>query len=294
MFNLNLKLRDSDKFVVPRGPNFEFCRNFTADIDGTKIFFKTPKHSPVDQNIKPVISDAIKKLGQPVHYSNHFSENDAQRGFKEHWMNHLLFKHSWGYFGPWFTGPKAELRMSFSILKLINYPESTSIFHPRSFEKVIGDRLTYVYERHIDVTQNNRHTFTAPSYWKPLQHLPVIATHLQAEEDELYNNPTVIHHVFFPIADDQLASIYFSPSRLLAKTRTELNKLISEQPMLDLMENIINSIELELSPEAQAQQKAALEGLEDTSLVSHFPPLKWGPNEEEGNIQNSPSQLLDM
>ncbi|MFA7555103.1 MAG: hypothetical protein WCY88_12700, partial [Spongiibacteraceae bacterium] len=57
--------------------------------------------------------------------------------------------------------------------------------------------------------------------------------------------------------------------------RSELDKRVNEQPMLDLMENIIDSLQLKLSPEAQAQQEAALKGLEDASLIKAYPPLKW-------------------
>ena len=54
-----------------------------------------------------------------------------------------------------------------------------------------------------------------------------------------------------------------------------MDKRVNLQPMHDLMNNIINSIQLKLSPEAQAQQAKALEGLTDTSLVKEFPPIKW-------------------
>ncbi|MGQ9426469.1 hypothetical protein ACXYTJ_10210 [Gilvimarinus sp. F26214L] len=86
---------------------------------------------------------------------------------------------------------------------------------------------------------------------------------------------TIAHWVFFPIADDIMATFHFMPSRLLGLPRSELDKRASVAPMYDLMEKIINSIELELSPDAKAQQARALAGLTDTSLVKEYPPLKW-------------------
>jgi len=55
--------------------------------------------------------------------------------------------------------------------------------------------------------------------------------------------------------------------------------------MLELMENIISSIELTLSPEAKAQQKIALAGLDDTSLIKDYPPLKWGEAESGESLK---------
>jgi hypothetical protein len=81
--------------------------------------------------------------------------------------------------------------------------------------------------------------------------------------------------VFFPISDKVMACINFWPSQFLALPQAELDKRVDRSTMLELMDNIINSIEVKLSPEAQAQQKAALAGLEDTSLVNDFAPLDW-------------------
>ncbi len=51
------------------------------------------------------------------------------------------------------------------------------------------------------------------------------------------------------------------------------------------MDNIINSIELDLSPEAKAQQQRALKGLDNTELVKDYPPLKWDKLTEAQTIE---------
>lgn len=50
--------------------------------------------------------------------------------------------------------------------------------------------------------------------------------------------------------------------------------------MEKLCDDIMDSLEVKLSTKALAQQQAALRGLEDTSLVSEYPPLKWEQNKE--------------
>jgi len=51
--------------------------------------------------------------------------------------------------------------------------------------------------------------------------------------------------------------------------------------MEQLSTDIINSIKIKLSPEAQAQQAKALEGCEDKQLSENFPPLKWTTPEQD-------------
>ena len=45
--------------------------------------------------------------------------------------------------------------------------------------------------------------------------------------------------------------------------------------------NRFGSLKLTLSPEAEAQQAKALEGLDDTSLVKEFLPIKWTTAEDD-------------
>src|SRR5690606_33279656 len=74
---------------------------------------------------------------------------------------------------------------------------------------------------------------------------------------------------------DLMLVMYFEASGLKNLPKEEIDKLINPQPMHDTINGIINSIQLKLSPEAQAQQAKALEGLADTSSVKHFSPIKW-------------------
>ena len=158
---------------------------------------------------------------------------------------------------------------------MLNYPPDISLFHPRALEQVIGDHLTNKYSHHLDFTRDYIQQFIGPIHWQSLYHLPVNAVKLEVIGQDFSPYRTIDHHVFFPLANDLMASLLFRPSRLLNLPRAELDKCVSLQPMHDLMDNIINSIQLTLSPEATAQQEAALAGMEDTSLAKDYPPLKW-------------------
>jgi hypothetical protein len=59
------------------------------------------------------------------------------------------------------------------------------------------------------------------------------------------------------------------------KPEPALNNWIDPKPFLTLIDQVLNSVEIELSPQAKADQEEALRGLEDKELVKEFPPLKW-------------------
>ena len=81
--------------------------------------------------------------------------------------------------------------------------------------------------------------------------------------------------LFFPVTDQHLLQLKFRSYRFLALSEAELDKRVDPQPMRQLMADIINSLQVILSPQALAQQARALEGLADSALIEQFPPMKW-------------------
>ncbi|TVZ41886.1 hypothetical protein P886_1237 [Alteromonadaceae bacterium 2753L.S.0a.02] len=274
MFNVPLKLREAKELIIPEGPNFASAPLIKCEIDGTKISFKAPKHKPRRANHKGLSPEAIYREND-LPFRDYYDEEKEIRGLTDNWREADIFYHAWAFNGPWFTGVASELRCAVRIIKIVNYPDAISLFHPRSLEKVIGDNLTNLYSGHISETNGGIQIFNAPTNWQPLHHLPVVAVKLQSQSLEFSAFPTIEHLVYFPIADNLFIRIMFWPSRLKNLSRSELDKLVSEKPMLELMDNIIESIQLELSSSAQAQQQAALKDMEDTSLIKEYPPLKW-------------------
>jgi hypothetical protein len=138
-----------------------------------------------------------------------------------------------------------------------------------------------MHSHHLDETRGYIQEFKAPVDWRALHHLPVNTARFKMVPEDFSPHKVVDHHVIFPIADNMMASFLFWPSQLLSLPQAELDKRVSAKPMHELMEKIIASIELKLSPEAQDQQQAALAGMEDTSLIRDYPPLQWGRNNSD-------------
>jgi len=265
-------LRQTSKLIVPKGPNFARAPTRVYDIDGTVIKFKAPKHRSYSIKDDPVLPRHHSSLEDYIFrstYAEGFNAND-------NWKKADFFKHTWDFYGPWFTGVQAILSMYFNLVKPVNYENNFSLFHPRAFEKIVTDYLINDYSvRQSKTMEGKTFKYIAPVNWKPLTSFPCVAAQLEVHPNLKVIQSSVRYLVFFPISDKAMAYINFEPSQLLALPQEELDKRVDRSTMLELINNIINSLELKLSTQAQAQQKAALEGLEDTSLVKDFPPIKW-------------------
>jgi hypothetical protein len=285
MFNVPFKWREPKGLVIPKGPNFAWAKTICSEVNGTQIKFKVPKHRPRRSNHESIMPDRCYNADNTLLFRNYYDDEKAARGLVDHWRAADFFYHAWAFYGPWFTGEQAELRVSFRLTKVINYPKTMSLFHPRALEQVIADHLATLYSHHLSGTRKGIQVFNAPINWQPLHHLPVNAVKLEVVSEDFSPHRTISHHVYFPIAHNLMAGLIFWPSRIKNLPRSELDKRVSLQPMHELMDNIINSIQLTLSPEAQAQKEAALEGLEDTALVTEYPPLKWDTLDEEERLK---------
>lgn len=273
MMNVSIKLREPKQQVMPKGPSFRWAREFCSDLDGTHIRFKAPRNCPRRSNHKPVLPR--HRYGPDMVFRSMYNDQKAAEGLENHFETLDFFYHAWAFYGPWFTGAVAELSLQFDFTRVVNFPPSMSLFHPRALEHAVGEFLTSMYSSHLDSTRDNIQEFDAPINWQPLHHLPVNAARMESVPRDFSAHRTISHWIFFPIADDIMATLLFMPSRLLGLPRSELDRRASVDSMYELMNKIIDSIELDLSPEAKAQQERALAGLADTSLVKDYPPLKW-------------------
>ena len=276
MFNVSIKLREPEGLITPKGPNFNRARTITSNIEGTEICFKAPKHNPRYPNHKGYLPEKYYGAGMGfLHFRSYYDKESEARGLVDHWREADFFYHTWKFCGPWFTGVLSELRLNFRVVNLVDYPGDASLFHPRVLEQVVGDYLTYVYSRHLDSSRKGIQKYIGPVNWTPLSHLPVNAARCDVVSQEYYPNSTVDHLVFIPVSSSRMLSLVFAASRFKALPLSELDKRVSMEPMRELMDNIVNSIQINLSAEAELQQKSALEGLKDTSLTKEYPPLKW-------------------
>jgi len=263
------------KHCTPVGPSFKRARHWQFGVERTQIEFRTPKHQPWLKGNKPILPHYKQSLYKDLIFRSEYNE-----GFHiaDQWRGAELFAHRWRFKGPWFTGVVAELSLYMAILRPNEPNPDSSYFHPRAFEQTVGDYLTNKYGGR---KSHGAAKFIAPLNWQPLSHLPVPAVRLQVACTEIFAPEPPDEYLFFPIGDQYLVYMVFIPHRRGGGTQAERDALISKAPLYELIDNIVNSLNVSLSPEAQAQQQKALAGLEDTSLIETFPPIKWTTPEED-------------
>ncbi len=156
------KLRESNGLIIPKGPRFSSARTISCTIDGTVISFKAPKHRPQhsnDEQLLPNYSYSSENMIYRSYYNESIDESD-------NWNYFEFFYNAWAFYGPWFTGTLAELEMHVSLVKPVNDKnQGFSLFHPRAFEKIIGDYLTNNFSKYISESSGGKHHYIAPLNW---------------------------------------------------------------------------------------------------------------------------------
>ncbi len=275
MMYLPIKLREPTGSYIPRGPRFSSAQPVRFLLDGSNIEFHAPRHSPkyrVNRAVQPARHVRLDDLiFHPVYKKTiHLADT---------WEYTKLFYRCWAFNGPWFTGPLAEMCMALNLLRPRQPRQGVSYYHPRAFEQAVGDYLT---NRYALRKQDGRSVWIAPARWQPLQGLPVPAVHVQVQPDEAVTLlESTDEFVIFPVADQVLAIMAFYLKRQGKGTEAEIESRISKANMVELMGRITSSLRIELSPQAQVLRDQAIQGLEDTALIEHFPPMKWTTAEDD-------------
>ncbi|MDH5653111.1 MAG: hypothetical protein OEZ39_14740 [Gammaproteobacteria bacterium] len=275
MMNLPIKLRKQTTFCTPKGPSFSRAQAISFSIEGTRIQLRVPRHRPgivrSEESVHPRKQYDASSIFFTT-YPKDFVVDDSWRYF-------TLMYRSWGFYGPWFTGLLAEMSMSLTLLTPKEPKTGVSFFHPRAFEQSVGDFISCQYAKSMS---HGRSKWIAPLNWQPISSLPCVAARFDVMPDQEINPAySLYEYLFFPISDQYLIEVRFRPMQLMNDSLSERDKLIDRSTMAQLRDDIINSLQITLSPAAAAQQAKALEGLTDTSLRKEFPPMKWTTPEQD-------------
>lgn len=272
MFYFPLRLRDTKEPCTPRGPTFKSAKRYKIFFNDTEVRFRMPRHrSPYEEAFKP------SHYYDLIPYIFKFSNSN-----KNNWYYFSFLGREWVFYGPWFTGRQGSI----DVLSYITYPatlsEDLSFFHPRVFENLVADYLSLTYK---DDAYNGKQRWFAPVNWRPLENFPCVAVTFDVMANRnAANSRQQEKFLVFPISERKLCIFRFSLSWNIFfdendKPHPDQEKWIDISEMTKLADDVINSFQVTLSPEAKIQQEKALEGLTDRALVREFPPLKWGSEE---------------
>jgi len=270
---LPIKLRYIDKLKkhpAPKGPSFTFARSLRYSINGSELTFKAPKHRPSHPSDKAYNAGHYQDL---LNFRfNAFNEDEMP---DDSWLYQSIFHRAHAFYGPWFTGVQYQLNISAILITPRQPITETSFFHPRVFENSLSNYLSSLYDHDVNEARSR---WTAPINWSPINNLPVPAASFNIIPNLKNNDDRMKQILCLPLSDDHILVVSLTHNLYnhnLNISLKKLKELFDVTPMETLANDIINSFQLTLSPEAQAQYDKVKAICPDMSLVEEFAPLKW-------------------
>ena len=268
MFNLSLKLKDQKKPCTPVGPAFSKAKKVKTLINGSVLQVKVPAHraSSAYEPCDPKSSYDLTLLNIP--YAN--PQDQRLRGIS-------ILRRTWDFYGPMFTGRKASCFMNVTLCSSSNRIESENYFHPKAFEKGVSDILTYEFESDkLSGVQN----WLAPSEWSPIYSYDCIAAKFKVLPNT--HNKLRRYYVYFmmPVLNSYIVSFSFEVSwsgvpKNIKNTEDKKAEWIDTSEVQKLIDDVINSVNFELSPLAEGQMFDAKNNGEKAKVSMEFSPIKW-------------------
>lgn len=270
MFNWSWRFRTQSEYVSPVGPNFNCASAQFISLNGVGISLKLPRH----KTQLPVESITFRGAWNVSQLENKLQEIN---GVRSRFCS--VFVRKWDFNGSWFLGKRGSVTMTATVMSPAEISEGLNYFHPRALEAAIAEYLTSHYGSQFDDSSQYWH---APVDWKPLDHFPCIAARFNAVNTVVESSGPLCF-LAIPVAKTHyiIFECEINRATVLTEKRPEptIDEWIDLNPFLTLANQVLDSIKVELSPEAKAEQEAALQGLseEEKQLVREYPPLKWMP-----------------
>ena len=300
MFYFPLKLRERSGPTPTKGPDFSKAKPLRINIAGTEISLRAPK-TRAKQNLLRPRQEAAPYYDLPdapdntpyknQWYSDLTDEEQKERDIYERnqpprlriddngapgWFVQVLTGRAWDFYGPWFSGALATVHMTIFLNRRIEQPLG-SYFNPKVFELALMDVISEGYGMH-----NMARVWRVPVDWQPSTQSPLPMVSYKAERKRevrgVSHDVEDEYEIAFPITENILARVNLEFRRVHRRTADnstveDIEKWTSSEPMRTLIKQIIDSVEVKLSPESQAQLERAQAGLEDTSLSKDFAPI---------------------
>lgn len=267
LFNMikysRFRFRRSSDPCVPVGPDFKWTWAKNIRVAGNDLKINLPLHSPyisTNEQLSP-------KRDMVLDFPNQKSAKGVMAD--DEWRFSRVLHRDWRFNGPWFTGARASLTCSITAITRKTHLERVSYFHPKALEQAIAAYLTSSFSHEM---RDGAPLWRAPVNWTLRSDLPVPA----ASFELLPNEEGVPGHCcVLPIDDHYFLCVWFGFLQHCPGFLAEKDQKISRAPMWELVNNILDSMTLTLSPENQAKVDKIKAECPDYSLSETFPPLKW-------------------
>lgn len=263
-----IHIRDGKDGDSVKGPVFSRAHPVTLDFKGNIIRLRVPRHRSSAGETQ------IYTRGMKAHLANEFR---TLRAATDNWKHSILLYRNWGYWVEWFGGLSGSLEIDVSVLTRNEETsfEGSSYFYRAAFESAIANYMNTIHGVHQPGTA---FTEKAPLDWRVHHHLPVFSCTFEFWQRDSIS----VLYFFFPLTDEHLGVISFNFTVVDEDPVSQARKLVTQ---------IINSVQLELSPESKAQLEKVKQQAGELKLSEEFAPLKW-PIKVEDIEQPLPADSL--
>jgi hypothetical protein len=262
------KLRDSPESCSPVGPNFTSSGTLNVRLASTQLSFKAPRHDPAPFGKAPQIrmwrDYPLASGGKAINWNVQPSQS---------WQHTNIFFREWSFCGPWFTGYMGDVSCYMEAIQLTEPNPQVNFMHPRALETAALSYLTANYGHQVIDEDCGEMNYDGPLNWSIVKQLEVPS--LQFDCERTWGGAAPERHVFIPISRGHIAHFSFSILQNASGAREQVDKKVDPAPFKALVDNIVGSIRVTLSPEAQADWDEIKKNNPGARVSETCAPLKW-------------------
>ena len=272
----SLKLRPRREYSIPAGPIFRFAWKRRINLLGSWLEFHAPGHAPAPNRAN------VKRGPFSYPYADHFSDRTCGHMPSESWEESPLFSRTWDFYGSWFIGRMGRVQCRGAVLHPKYLGKSINFLHPKAFESAVLGYIT-AESGHIADEDNGTPYQLGPLNWHPIKGMSVPAVVFDLRQT-VYHSGGNYRLLFFPISAERVVVFSFSYTQYCTGPLEEMDSKISPKPLLELIDNIINSMYLTPSAELQQAIDQVKQQCPDLSVSPECQPLKWPAHVDKDGI----------
>ncbi len=261
------KLRDRPGSCTPVGPNFSAAKLLSVQLAGTHLQFRAPRHDPSPYGrVRQIRMKKAYSLSHPRVLNWNMQPSQS-------WKSTKIFFREWSFCGPWFTGFMGDVSCYLEVIELNEPNPTVNFMHPQALETAALAFLTATYGHSVYREKTGEMHYVGPLNWSTVEQLEVPS--VQFNSERLMNGAASERHVFIPISRRHIAYFSIRTLQSASGTRKEVDKKVDPAPFKELVDNIVGSIQVTLSPEAQADWDEIKKNNPDAKVSETCAPLKW-------------------
>ena len=263
-----LKLRERPESCRPVGPKFSSAGELSVRLADTQLSFRAPRHDPApfgdNQQLKMWKDYPLAVGGKPLNSNVQPSQS---------WCHTEIFFRQWSFCGPWFTGYMGRTSCYLEVVELAEPNSRLNFMHPKALEVASLSYLTANYGHEVIDRDSGEMNYIAPLNWSVVTQLEI--PNVQFDSENTTGSADPERHVFIPISRRHIAHFSFNTVQNASGTREDVDKKVDPAPFKELVDNIVGSIRVTLSPEAQADWDEIRKSNPDAKVSETCAPLKW-------------------